>query len=155
MIAALANTEFLLTHASPLNEPVAIFGLVGGGIILIALVAYIIVSIIKQKTLNALVLFVGCVFLMLLPMITVGVAAEKTHNTNRANWVENIKTVYNVEEVIFDSTDNSNSPLKFTVLSGGKAYKVLLRENKDTYEPSLYSYDNEGIDMNMLKRDAQ
>lgn len=161
MIAALANTEFLPTNTSPMDSPFMAVALIVSGLIVVAIIAFFVWM---RNDLDSEVFSWGLIGLMIAFCISCGTyitLAGSAAETNKGNLTENIKTVYDIENVMFEDSDTQNekiaepSPLTVTVTKDGKAYKVILNQDKKTFEPNLSSFENDSIDIQTLKRDKR
>lgn len=161
MIAALANTEFLPTNTSAMDSPFMIAGFVASGLIVAAIIAYFVWM---RDDLDSEVISYGFIGLMVAFFVSAGVwtfLIGSSAEANRNNLTENIKTVYDIENVMFEDGSARDekiaepSPLTVTVTKDGKAYKVILNQDKKTFEPNLSSFETDSIDIETLKRDKR
>lgn len=158
MIAALANTEFLPTNTSPMDSPFMIAGFVVSGLIMAAIIVYF---FLMRKDFVSYMLsggLMGLVVAFAVPLATWMSLAVPIAEANRDNLTENIQTVYDIDSVMFedeaqDAKIAKPSPLTITVTKDGKAYKVILNQDKETFEPNLSSFETDSIDIETLKRD--
>lgn len=156
MIATLANTEFLPTNTSAFDSPLIY---VGFAVAVLALLGSILWYYFMDD--DASFIFMGILIGLLAAGIPLIMLSEPAAETNRNNLTENIKTVYDIENVMFEDGDSQNakiaepSPLTVTVTKDGKAYKVILNQDKKTFEPDLSSFENDSIDIETLKRDKR
>lgn len=156
MIATLASTEFLPTNTSAMDSPFMIVAFVLSGLIVIASIAFCILQWDESEAVYYVL--IGVMIALALSGGAWAILSESAAKTNRNNLTENIKTVYDIENVMFedeaakDKKISEPSPLTVTVTKDGKAYKVILNQDKKTYEPNLSSFETDSIDIKMLKR---
>lgn len=156
MIAALATTEFLPTNTSAVDSPLMY---VGFAVAVLALLGSIIWYHFMDD--DATFIVIGLLIGFVAAGVPVIPLSESAAETNRNNLTENIKTVYDIENVMFEDGDTQNekisepSPLTVTVTKDGKAYKVILNQDKKTFEPNLSSFETDTIDIQTLKRDKR
>lgn len=78
---------------------------------------------------------------------------NENQETITKNRVDNVKRVYDVDDVMLETWSES-SPKVF-ITKDGKSYEVLLNENKNTFEPILSTLNNDSFDVEKLKRTAE
>lgn len=71
-------------------------------------------------------------------------------NESKENIVKNVKTAYDIDEVMLGGWSKENP--KVTIIKTGKAYEVILTENKDNFEPMLSTLNDDSFDVEKLKR---
>ena len=151
---ALTNAEFLPTNTSAFDSPLIY---VGFAVATLALIGSILWYNFMED--DVTFIFMGLVIGLMAAGVPFIALSEPAAETNRENLTENIKTVYDIENVMFEDGDTQNekiaepSPLTITVTKDGKAYKVILNQDKKTFEPNLSSFETDFIDIKSLKRD--
>jgi hypothetical protein len=139
MIPTLVSAvEYLPTDPSPFNSLTATGFIIAGFTVLVAfsLLAY------AEDALPSL-----CLITMALA-IAIGPYAYSLHQVseqNQAAITKNIKAKYDLETVIFDGkvAYPKQETIQVTVTHDGKSAKVTLSEDKETFEPTLSSFDND------------
>jgi hypothetical protein len=158
---ALTSAGFLPTNTSEMDSPFMIAAFVVGGLLVVAIIGFLIWMRHDFEVETTYWAFLGFGVAFLIPAFTAVALSGSTVETNRNNLTENIKTVYDIENVMFEDDPAKNekiakaSPLTVTVTKDGKAYKVILNQDKTTFEPNLSSFENDSIDIETLKRDKR
>lgn len=156
MIAALTNTEFLPTNTSAMDFPLIYVGFAVAALVLIG--AALVFRFYDDEPVY---IFIGLIIAFAAAGMPALALTQTAYDTNRDNLTENIKTVYDIENVMFeDAATNgdkiaSASPLTITITKDGKAYKVILNQDKKTFEPNLSSFETDSIDIQTLKREQR
>jgi hypothetical protein len=158
MIAAtLAATEFLPTNTSAMDFPLIYVGFAVAALVLIGAVLWF-----RFYDDEPTYIFIGLIIAFMAGGMPALALIDTANETNRDNLTENIKTVYDIENVMFEDTTivvddkiTNASPLTITVTKDGKAYNVILNQDKKTFEPNLSSFETDSIDIETLKRDKR
>ena len=71
---------------------------------------------------------------------------------NYQNMIQNIKSVYDVEDIISEGVRSPASEPLLTVVQDGVAYKVVYKENPDTFEPHLVMVTIPGAEITEIRK---
>ena len=153
MPTAIAATTYLPTDVSVIDSPWTILGFIAGVVIFIGSIVYMIVA-----DEDPFIIFFGLMFGMMAAIMPVMLQSDWVNQQNKDNLIANVKTVYEIDGVKVEEESpltklGKNEPISVTVTSGSKAYKLLLSQNNETFEPSLSSYENDSIDISKLKKE--
>lgn len=146
MIPALVSAEFLSTDTNFFSMPDHALGM-----LLITAAIYVtwlaIVHAMDEEWLATGLMVLGAVVLAGIPMTIQYIG---NINESKENIVKNVKTAYDVDEVMLGDWSKENP--RVTIIKTGKAHEVLLTENKETFEPMLSTLNDDSFDVEKLKR---
>jgi hypothetical protein len=146
MIPALVSAEFLSTDVNFFTMPESTLGF-----LLITAAVYVawlaIMHAMDEEWLATGLMVALTVVLAGIPMT---IQYFENINENKENLVKNVKTAYEVDEVMLGDWSEQNP--KVTIIKTGKAHEVILTENKETFEPMLSTLNDDSFDVEKLKR---
>jgi hypothetical protein len=145
MFATLTSAEFLPTNITELHLPSLIFGIVLAVLLLVT-------AITSFVQIRDILLTICCVSLAAAALgVSMLIGSIFVEGENKENLIQNVQMVYDVEVV-----ELPTEPIPFdlgvdaTVSHEGKAYKVLLTQDKETFKPTLSPV--ESVDVAKLER---
>lgn len=92
-----------------------------------------------------LLLLIATFFGVVLTPTTAIMVDNTAMEENDANLIHNVKEVYDVDAIELNGssvTDDGTTLTEATVYKGDTAYQVEIREDGETFEPTLISYEN-------------
>jgi hypothetical protein len=146
MIGAVVNAEFLPTSTEFFTMPDSPLGVL---MITIAIFTGLLTLtyFLDEEWPATLLMALVTVILAGIPL---GVQYIGNLNESKENIVKNVKTVYDVDEVMLGDWSEKNP--KATIIKTGKAHEVILTENNETFEPMLSTLNDDSFDVEKLKR---
>lgn len=99
----------------------------------------------KSGMLPMLLLLIAAFFVFVLAPTTAIMVNNTAMEENDANLIHNVKEVYDVDAIELNGsgvTDDGTTLTEATVYKGDTAYQVEIREDGETFEPTLISYES-------------